>query len=113
MARGVGNSKIHSDFSASGGRLSFTRDHASTRLEFGADDAGLDTIWYGETTAKYMHWIASSDVLDLSTASAMILFASGASTTTVKSSASAPAGYLNFYVTAISTRVFVPYYASA
>jgi len=84
MARAVGNPKIHSDYSASGGRLIFKRDNASTGIEWGEDGSGIDTTWFGETAGAKLHWIVSSDTLALTSADLSI---TGAANLTIASTA--------------------------
>lgn len=68
MTRAVGCAKIHSQYTASGGRLVFTRDNASTGIEWGEDGSGIDTSWFGETAGAKMQWVASSDKLEVTSA---------------------------------------------
>ncbi len=76
MTRLVGGSKIHANWSASAGRLVFTRDNASVGIEWGEDDKGIDTTWYGETSGAYMKWSASTDKLDFTNCAVNIASAS-------------------------------------
>jgi hypothetical protein len=70
--RAVGGAKIHSDWSASGGRLAYTRDNASTRLEFGESASGLNIKIFGDTASAYLEWLSASNELYIASGAKLV-----------------------------------------
>ncbi len=68
MANATGNPGIKGKYSASGGRLIFTRGNASTGVEWGENGSGIDNTWFGDTSGAYMKWDESADALLLTNA---------------------------------------------
>jgi hypothetical protein len=64
MVRAVGGAKIHANWTASAGRLVYTRDNASVGIEWGEDGSGIDNTWYGDTSGAYMQWDESANALN-------------------------------------------------
>ncbi len=85
MTKGV-TGKISSNFSASGGILTFTKDNLSVSagVVWGKDDYGLDMTWYGETSGAYMTWAGDN----LTLVNAEFICPSASFTTAAISSAS-------------------------
>jgi len=70
--RAVGGAKIHSNWSASGGRLAYTRDNASTRLEFGESASGLNIKIFGDTASAYLEWLSASNELYIASGAKLV-----------------------------------------